>query len=255
MPSEPILAIRGLSMSFGTRSVLNEIDLEVRSSEILGIMGSSGGGKSTVLKSIIGLIKPLRGEILFNDRDLAKLSESELTRIRPMIGFVFQDGALFDSLSVRDNLKYPLLKHTTLTDEQMDERINERLEMVGLEKSCQLFPNELSGGMQKRVGLIRATILDPSLVLFDEPTAGMDPMNIQTLIDKVQYFKKVRHNSGIFVSHDFSVVRSICDRVALLWEGGIRITATPSELEKSRDPIVQGFTQPKYQRETCGKAS
>jgi phospholipid/cholesterol/gamma-HCH transport system ATP-binding protein len=255
MPSEAILQVRGLSMVFGDHTVLNDISLEVGTSEILGVMGTSGGGKSTILKSIIGLIHPTKGEIIFRGRDLAKISEPELAKVRLEIGFVFQNGALFDSLSVWENLRYPLTRHSALSEEEMDERINERLVMVGLEKACKLRPSELSGGMQKRVGLIRATILNPQLVLFDEPTAGMDPMNIQNFVEKVQYFKKERQSSGIFVSHDFAVVRSICDRVAFLWEGRIRLTGKPDELQDSKDPVVQAFTQPPYQGEICGQAS
>jgi phospholipid/cholesterol/gamma-HCH transport system ATP-binding protein len=255
MSPETILAVRGLSMSFGNQSVLNDIGFEVGKGEILGIMGPSGGGKSTILKLIVGLIKPSGGEIVFQGKNLSRLPESELKKIRPSIGFVFQQGALFDSLSACENIKYPLLKHSDLAEEAMAQRANERLKLLGLEDSCGLLPSELSGGMQKRVGLIRATILDPRLVLFDEPTAGMDPTNIQVLIDKIQELKKAKQTSGIFVSHDFAVLRAICDRVAFLWEGRIRMIGDASELEKSTDPVVLSFTQPKYQRETCGQAS
>jgi phospholipid/cholesterol/gamma-HCH transport system ATP-binding protein len=242
-------------MSFGSQQVLNDISFEVNKGEILGIMGASGGGKSTILKLIIGLIKPIRGEILFQGKDLSQLSESDLKKIRPSIGFVFQSGALFDSLSVFENIRYPLIKHSDLTEEKMAERANERLKLLDLEESCQLFPSELSGGMQKRVGLIRATILNQGLVLFDEPTAGMDPTNIQVLVDKIKEIKKTEGISGIFVSHDFSVLRSVCDRIAFLSECQIRIIGKASELEKSMDPVVLSFSQPKYERETCGEAS
>jgi phospholipid/cholesterol/gamma-HCH transport system ATP-binding protein len=255
MSHDPILKVCGLGVSFGSRAVIADIGFEIGAGEILGIMGSSGGGKSTILKSIIGLVRPSRGEVIFEGQDLASLPELALSRIRLSIGFVFQNGALFDSLSVWDNLLYPLLRHSTLDPDAIEKRINERLEMVGLEKACRLKPSELSGGMQKRVGLIRATILDPKLVLFDEPTAGMDPMNIQTFVEKVRYFKRELHHCGIFVSHDFSVVRSICDRVALLWEGRIKVTATPAELQLSQDPVVRGFTRPPYQEEVCERAS
>lgn len=243
---EKVLEVRNLVKAFAGHAVLNDVSFDVFDGEILGIMGGSGGGKSTILKLIIGLLKPESGTIRHQGVDLCGLGEWEITKIRPRIGFVFQNGALFDSMTVEENLGYPLRRHSDLSDDEIADKVNSRLRMVGLQGTNRLYPNELSGGMLKRAGLIRATMLDPRLVLMDEPTAGLDPMKVTNFIEMVRRIKRERGLSGVFVSHDADVIEAICDRVVILWNGRIAVTCRASDLRRSRDPIVRSFTHTIY---------
>jgi phospholipid/cholesterol/gamma-HCH transport system ATP-binding protein len=236
-----MLEVTGLEMRIGEHRVLDGIQFEIAEGEILGLMGSSGGGKSTTLKLIVGLVKPTAGRILFKGMDLTAMSEHELIHVRPRIGFVFQNGALFDSLTVEENLSYPLVRHTDMDEAAIVQKVNERLKVVGLEGTNHLLPNELSGGMAKRAGLIRATMLDPKLVLFDEPTAGLDPVNVKHFVGKICDLKREHSLSGIFISHEASDVLAVCDRVAILWEGRIRAIGSKQEICRSEDPVVRSF--------------
>jgi phospholipid/cholesterol/gamma-HCH transport system ATP-binding protein len=167
-------------------------------------------------------------------------NEYQLTPVRTKIGYVFQNGALFDSLTVEQNLSYPLKEHTQLSEEEIKLRVNEMLKLINMEGSNQLLPNELSGGMQKRVGLARATILKPSIILFDEPTAGLDPANTKRLIENIKTLKKLKL-SGIFVTHDIPAVLEIADRIAILYEGKIYVVDTVENLKRSNDPVIISF--------------
>jgi phospholipid/cholesterol/gamma-HCH transport system ATP-binding protein len=247
--SNPVLEVRNLVKRYGDHTVLDGVSFEVHKGEILGIMGGSGGGKSTILKLIIGLIDPDEGSVLYEGRDLTLLSEPELNRIRPKIGFVFQNGALFDSMTVEENLRYPLIRHSTLSEDQIIDRVNSRLSAMGLEGTNSLYPSELSGGMLKRASLIRATILEPQLVLMDEPTAGLDPLKVASFVKMVRRIKKERSISGIFVSHDARAIEALCDRVIILWNGKVRFTCSPKEIQESTDPVVRSFTRPDYEVE------
>jgi phospholipid/cholesterol/gamma-HCH transport system ATP-binding protein len=206
----------------------------------MGLLGGSGSGKSVVLRSIIGLEKPDAGEILFDGRDITQLNELELIEVRKRIAYVFQNGALFDSLTVEENLAYPLQEHTNLSETEIRRRVDAMLELIDMPGSNGLLPAELSGGMQKRAGLARAIILEPKVILFDEPTAGLDPVNTKRLISNIQRLKE-RGMTGIFVSHDIPTVKEIADRVAILHKGRIPIVGTVAELQNSKDPLVQSF--------------
>lgn len=235
------LKLNNIHKSFGEKIVHSGVNLSLKQGEILGLFGGSGTGKSVILRSIIGLEIPDSGEIIFENQDLTKLSERELFKIRQSIGYVFQNGALFDSLTVEENLAYPLRAHTKMDEEKIHQKVNEMLELIDMKGSNLLLPNELSGGMQKRAGFARAVILHPKIVLFDEPTAGLDPVNTLRLLETIRNFKS-RGMTGIFVTHDIPAAFEICDRIAILNKGKIELVMSVAEMKQSRDPLVKSFT-------------
>jgi phospholipid/cholesterol/gamma-HCH transport system ATP-binding protein len=237
-----VLEIKDLQKSFGSKKVHQGVNLELREGEILGLFGGSGTGKSVVLRSIIGLEKPDAGEILFDGHDLTQLSERALIPFRKQIAYVFQNGALFDSLNVEENLAYPLNEHTSLSPLEIHEKINDMLDLIDMRGSNSLYPSELSGGMQKRAGLARAIILGPRIILFDEPTAGLDPVNTHRLLKNIKTLKK-GGITGIFVTHDIPSAFEIADRIAILHQGRIAICDTVENLKQSESPLVRSFIQ------------
>lgn len=245
MNTEIALHFRDLHKSFGKKVVHSGVTFDLYKGEMLGLFGGSGTGKSVLIRSIIGLEQPDSGQIIFDNEDITKLSESNLTRVRIKIGFVFQNGALFDSMSVEENLAYPLREHTKLSEEEIHQKVESMLEIIDMKGSNNLLPNELSGGMQKRAGLARATIIEPSIILYDEPTAGLDPVNTQRLVENVKLLKS-RGITGIFVTHDIPTALEICDRIAILNKGKIHVIDTVENLKKSNDPFVQSFVQGAY---------
>jgi phospholipid/cholesterol/gamma-HCH transport system ATP-binding protein len=246
MSNHPIaLDVIDLHKSFGEKAVHRGVSFQVREGEILGLFGGSGSGKSVILRSIIGLEKPDRGEIRFvagGGEDLARLSERELLPIRPQIAYVFQNGALFDSLTVEENLSYPLQEHTELSESEILAKVNAMLELIDMKGSNALFPAELSGGMQKRAGLARAIILEPRIILFDEPTAGLDPVNTKRLLDNIKKLKQ-KGITGIFVTHDIPSAFEIADRIAILYNGKISVEDTVENIKASKDPLVRSFIE------------
>lgn len=234
------LEVRNLHKSFGDKVVHKGVNFEVFQGEILGLFGGSGSGKSVILRSIIGLEHPDAGEIIFEGRNIVRLTERALTPIRTKIGYVFQNGALFDSLTVEENLAYPLIEHTKLKPAQIKKKVDEMLALIDMKDSNFLYPNELSGGMQKRAGLARAIILEPQIILFDEPTAGLDPVNTKRLLENIQKLKK-KGITGIFVTHDIPSAFEIADRIAILYMGKIYIIDTLENIKESKDPLVQSF--------------
>ncbi|MBL7716739.1 MAG: ATP-binding cassette domain-containing protein [Bdellovibrionales bacterium] len=240
-PKEEVaLELKGIRKSFGEKKVHQGVSFQLKRGEILGLFGGSGTGKSVVLRSIIGLEQPDEGEIWFGGTDVSKLSEEEMTPVRTRMAYVFQNGALFDSLTVEENLSYPLQEHTKMTESQIKKKVNEMLELIDMVGSNDLLPAELSGGMQKRAGLARAIILDPEVILFDEPTAGLDPVNTKRLIGNILKLKK-RGITGIFVTHDIPAAFEIADRIAILYNGKIHVIDSVDEIKKSKDPLVQSF--------------
>jgi len=235
------LSLKNIHKTFGDKVVHRGVSFDLFENEILGLFGGSGTGKSVILRSIIGLEQPDQGEILFEGQDLMKLSERALFPVRTKISYVFQNGALFDSLTVEENLAYPLYAHTKLSDQEIEKQVNETLELVDMKGTNGLLPNELSGGMQKRAGFARSIMLRPKIVLFDEPTAGLDPVNTGRLLRTILSFKK-RGMTGIFVTHDIPSAFEICDRVAILNNGKIDRLMTTEEMKKSSDPLVKSFT-------------
>jgi len=238
--NEIALDVRNLHKSFGNKVVHKGVTFQLYRGEVLGLFGGSGTGKSVILRSVIGLEQPDQGEILFDGQNLVNLTEQELFKYRTQIGYVFQNGALFDSLTVEENLSYPLIEHTQLSGTQIQRKVEEMLELIDMKGSNSLFPNELSGGMQKRAGLARATILEPRIILFDEPTAGLDPVNTKRLLDNIKKLKK-KGITGIFVTHDIPSAFEICDRIAILYNGKIYVIDSIDNIKKSKDPLVQSF--------------
>jgi len=234
------LDIKDIHKAFGEKKIHKGVSFQLFKGEILALFGGSGTGKSVILRLIIGLEKPDSGSIMFQDQDLTKLSERKLYGVRQKIGYVFQNGALFDSLNVEENLAYPLIEHTNLSREQIRAKVNAMLELIDMKGSNKLLPAELSGGMQKRAGLARATILEPHVILFDEPTAGLDPVNTKRLLHNIHTLKKTGI-TGIFVTHDIPSAIDIADRIAILYDGRIHVIDTVENIKKSEDPLVQSF--------------
>lgn len=242
MSYNAILSIQDVYKSFGPKKVHQGVSFDLRENEILGLFGGSGTGKSVILRSLIGLEKPDAGRIVFEGRDITKLNERQLIDVRKKIGYVFQNGALFDSMTVEENLAYPLIEHTDLTDDQIRAKIAEMLDLIGLKGSEQLLPASLSGGMQKRVGAARAIILNPCIILYDEPTAGLDPYNTQRLLELMEAIKKRSDkHAAIFVTHDIPAAFEVSDRIAILNNGRIHTIDTTENIRKSNDPFVKAF--------------
>lgn len=237
-----ILELKNIKKRFKEKIVHDGLSLSLQKGEILSLFGGSGTGKSVALRCIIGLERPDAGEILFNGQDISKLSETQLIDVRKNIAYVFQNGALFDSMTVRENLAYPLVEHTTLSDAQIDERIAKMLELIKMQGSENLLPASLSGGMQKRVGLARAIILEPEVILYDEPTAGLDPQNTRNLIEIMSKLRQ-HGRSGIFVTHDIPAALDVSDRIAVLYNRKIHVVDTVDNIKKSEDPVVKAFIE------------
>jgi phospholipid/cholesterol/gamma-HCH transport system ATP-binding protein len=226
---EVVVDIRKFRKSFGSKVIHQSIDLEIFRGECIGLFGGSGAGKSVILRSLIGLEKPDSGEIIIESQDITKLSERALIPIRKSVAYVFQGGALFDSMTVFENLAYPLIEHTEFGPKEIRTKVLGLLEEFGLKGCEELLPASLSGGMQKRVGLARAIILEPSVVLYDEPTAGLDPYNTKRIQEMILKLKG-RGVTSVLVTHDMPSAFAVCDRIALLLDGSIYAVVPTHEL-------------------------
>jgi phospholipid/cholesterol/gamma-HCH transport system ATP-binding protein len=233
--------VQSVHKSFGPQTVLDGISLELKQGETLSVLGRSGTGKSVLLKLLVGLQTPDSGSICIHGRDIADLPTSQLNKIRMKMGFLFQNAALYDSLTVEENVAFPLRRHVKLSDEQRTRKVRELLASVGMEQAGHKMPGQISGGMQKRVGLARALALDPDIVLFDEPTAGLDPITAAEIGQLILKLQKERNIASIVVTHDIPGARAVSDRVALLRDGRILIQGTFEDLQKSSDPFVVQF--------------
>jgi len=240
---EPIIELRGVRLGFEDRVVLNGIDLAVAERETVCILGGSGAGKSTVLRLILGLIHPNEGEIIVAGRDMSTATFDEVLEMRRGIGMVFQGAALFDSLTVFDNVGFYLFEHTRLPESEIRQRVVEALEVVDLDHDdvMHLLPSELSGGMRKRVGVARALIHEPRLLLYDEPTSGLDPITTRTIDGLIRKLQRELGVTSVVVTHDLESAFRIADRVALLYEGEIVFEGDPEEMRHSDHPYVREF--------------
>jgi phospholipid/cholesterol/gamma-HCH transport system ATP-binding protein len=239
--NEPVIKIRKLKIAFGSKVVLNEIDLDVFPGETLAVIGPSGTGKSTVLKVLTGLLPPTSGSVVINGQETNGFDEAQWDELRKYMGVVFQYSALFDFLTVGENVAFGLRRHFNLPEEEIQARVDELLQMVGLPDTKAMMPAELSGGMKKRVGLARALAMQPQVVFYDEPTAGLDPvmtMTISRLIRKTQQKFGV---TSLLVTHDMESVFTSADRIAMLYNGKIVQVGTVEEIKNSTNPIVRAF--------------
>lgn len=238
------ISIRNLVYEVSHKRILDDIDLEIAHGEIVSIMGQSGSGKTTLLKLMTGLLKPTSGHILIDDQDITGLSETDLDAVRLKMGLVFQYAALFDSLNVYDNILFGVVRHKRLSRKELDAIVRDRLDQVDLEGIEKRYPAELSGGMQKRVGLARALAMKPSIVFYDEPTSGLDPITVNTIDELIMDTRRREEVTSVVVSHHLPSIFRISDKVAMLHEGKIIIYDTPEKVQASPDPIVQTFIHP-----------
>lgn len=236
-----MIEIEDLYKSFNHRDVLNGLSLKVQKGEILAVIGGSGVGKSVLLKHITGLIRPDRGAIKVDGQEVTNLRGKQLVNYRERIGFLFQGGALFDSMTVFENVAFPLREKTKLPEKKIGKSVYEILEHVGMQDDGDKYPAELSGGMQKRAALARALITNPEIMLFDEPTTGLDPIIVNSVFKYIRLTHQKIGFTGIIVTHKIPKIFTIVQRVALLSKGVIVAAGTPDEMQQSTDPIVEYF--------------
>ena len=240
--NDPVIEIKELYKSFGTNEVLKGVNLTVNKGENLVVLGKSGSGKSITIKCIVGLMGIDKGEIKVFGSDITKMDNSELNKIRVRIGFLFQNAALYDSMSVRENLGFTLKRHAKdLSAEEVENQIKEILESVGLSEAIDKMPSELSGGMRKRIGLARTLILKPEIILYDEPTTGLDTITSREISELVLEIQKKYKTSSIIITHDMTCAKHTSDRLMILKDGVIHAEGTYDELEKSDDEWVRSF--------------
>ena len=239
----PAIRLQGLSKSFGEQIVLDGVDLDVGSGETLTVLGRSGTGKSVMLKLIMGLQRPDAGEIQIDGEKVTGLPLEALNRVRKTVGFLFQQAALYDSLTVGENVAFPLRRHMRLSDDERAERVRGLLARVGMEADLEKMPASISGGMKKRVGLARALALGPRIMLLDEPTAGLDPITAGEINRLIRELQEERNMSSIVVTHDMSSVKTVADRVALLHEGRVVFQGTFAEMKEARNPVAARFIE------------
>lgn len=237
-----VIEVINFKKSFGTKIVHSGVSFHVNKSECVGLIGGSGSGKSVLLRSMIGLEKPDDGQVFIEGHDITNYDEKALLPVRQKIAYAFQGGALFDSLSVYNNLAYPLREHTQMSEPQIGDRIRSLLGEFGLLGNEQVFPAELSGGMQKRVGLARSIIMEPEIVLYDEPTAGLDPYNTRKIQEMILELKK-KGVTSILVTHDMPSAFAVCDRIILLLKGKIAAEGTKAELDSTPGGAIYNFIQ------------
>ena len=236
-----MIELKNVDMSFQDRQVLDDVSLQVQRGEILVVIGPSGSGKSTLLRLMIGLLKPDFGQIWVDGREISHLDEDELNRIRRNMGMVFQYSALFDSMTVGENVAFGIRQHTKMLEEEILRVIRRTLRMVGLMGRESAMPSELSGGMKKRVSLARAIALNPKIVLYDEPTSGLDPVMSATINRLIMSTRRILGVTAVVVTHDMESAFTIADRIAMLYDEKIIAIGTPDELRQSANPVVQQF--------------
>ncbi len=240
--TKKVMIIKGLCKSFGDNHVLNDFNLELEKGESVVVLGKSGSGKSVLIKCIIGLIRPDKGSIKIFGRNVPNLDHDELDQIRAKVGFLFQSNALYDSMTVRENLEFPLRRHwIEVTQDEVDKMVMDALEDVGLEHTIDMMPVELSGGMRKRVALARTLILKPEIILYDEPTTGLDTITSKEIIELMIEIQHKYNTTSLIISHDMNCVRMASNRVVMLIDGKCYISGSYDELIRSDDPKVKLF--------------
>ena len=242
MKTQPVIAIKNLYKSFGTNEILKGISLTLNKGEDLVILGRSGSGKSVTIKCLVGLVKADKGEIKVFDKEMTTLDNEALNDVRVSIGFMFQNGALYDSMSVRQNLTFALKHHTqNVTEAEIEKQIMEALENVGLKEAIDKMPSELSGGMKKRIALARTIITKPEIILYDEPTSGLDTITSREISELILSVQKKYNTSSIIITHDMACAKMTGNRILILKDGVINAEGTYAELEKSNDEWVRSF--------------
>jgi len=236
-----MIEIKGLTKSFNTHKVLDNLNLTIEKGSTCVIIGRSGCGKSVLLKHIVSILKPDSGKVFVNGLDLTKLNEKELDKLRLKIGLVFQGGALFDSLTVGENVGFGLIEHTKISHKELLERIEEALCLVGLCGIVNLMPAELSGGMKKRVALARAICIKPDIILYDEPTTGVDPITADSINELIKTLHDKLKVTSVVVTHDMKSAYRVGDRIAMLYQGKIIAEGTPEEIQNIQHPVVHQF--------------
>src|SRR5213076_726760 len=239
--SSSMIAVRALAKKIGQQEILRGVDLEVRTGETLAIIGRSGGGKSVLLKHLVGLMEPDSGEIWVEDQNIIGLSERQLGAIRQKIGILFQGAALFDSMTVAENIAFPLREAGERDPKVLREKVRQMLETMELEGQEEKMPVNLSGGMKKRVGLARAIVRRPSCILYDEPTSGLDPVVSDSINRLIRRLQQRFQMTSVVVTHDMKSAVHVGDRIAYLHEGRVYFQGTPAELKQCDDPIIQDF--------------
>ena len=243
MDSKIKLRVVNLYKFFGEKQVLKGCDLEVREGESMVVIGGSGSGKTVLIKCIIGLIQPDEGKIYVDELEITSLNERELSEVRKKFGMLFQGGALFDSMRIWENVGFALRQHTRRSDEEIRRISSEKLRLVGLRDIEELMPSELSGGMKKRASLARAIAMEPEILLYDEPTTGLDPILADAINDLIIQMREKLNVTSIAITHDMKSAYKIADRIAMLFQGKIIEVGTPEEIKNSSHPIVQQFIQ------------
>jgi len=238
---QPLIQFENVFKSFGMNQILNGVDLSICRGEIITIIGKSGGGKSVLLKHIIGLLEPDSGRILFEGKLRSKMKRAEKTAFKRKFSYMFQGTALFDSMTIYDNISLPLKEKTTLSKEKIQERVFDKMQQLDLGRIEDKYPSQLSGGMKKRVALARALVTDPEIVLFDEPTTGLDPIRKNAVHSMISEYQKQFGFTGIVVSHEIPDIFYISQRIAMLEEGRILIEGSPGKIQATSDPVVQQF--------------
>jgi phospholipid/cholesterol/gamma-HCH transport system ATP-binding protein len=242
---KPLIEVNDVHKSFATNHVLRGLNLAVRPGESMVVIGGSGTGKSVLIKCIIGILNPDRGNIFVAGQDIGSLKEKDLYQLRKKFGMLFQAGALFDSMKVWENVGFGLLQHTTLSKKEVKKRAIEKLNLLGLHQIEDLMPSELSGGMRKRVSLARAIAMEPEILLYDEPTTGLDPIRADTINALIVEMRKKIKVTSITITHDMVSAYKVGDRIAMLYQGKIIEVGTPDEIKNSSSAIVQQFIQGK----------
>jgi phospholipid/cholesterol/gamma-HCH transport system ATP-binding protein len=247
-----LIELKNLHKRFGKLVVLNGVDLAIEEGTCVVVIGASGSGKSVMLKHIVGLLKPDKGEVWYDGRRIDTMKVRPLMDVRADFGFLFQMGALFDSLTVGQNVAFPLVEHTTKSPEEIEHAVAEKLAMIGLPGIDQKMPAELSGGQRKRVALARAIALNPRVILYDEPTTGLDPVRADVINELIIKLQRELNVTSIVVTHDMNSAFKVADRIVMLYDGMLLIDGTPEEIQNSQDPNVRRFVAGEASDEELG---